>query len=467
MRRFERTCLLIAALVLAGCGPSTHDLIEDLADPETREAAHQNLLLAKDQAVEPLLEGLADPELAGSRAQLVEVLVSLMTRVDDARIPTALNELMVHDPDKQIRSRIAQRMGLYKRTEAADALFELLQDDDGDVRYEAILALGGLESRLDSLQLLALGEQAKTLVDDAHPGTRLEAMSRVEDVVHQWVVEARALAINAQMAEAESLYTVALDYFPQSRHTAYDLGRFYYDNGRVDEGLQVLRRYGMALDVPRFAVAPTIDGKLDDEVWSSAARADSSYKFLWGDNYAAPPADVPTSFYVGYTDESLFIGIHAYDDHPDSLVVSVTEADPTRDGDISGRGSRGTVDQVWADDCVELFFDTNLDRRSYVHFGINSLGVREDEVMDPTSGFDQIARWSWAGDARIAAHVGADFWSLEFQLNFGQKELPPPSSGTVWGFNLVRNYRGEQYNQWVRTYGSGLRPDNFGMLLYE
>jgi hypothetical protein len=31
----------------------------------------------------------------------------------------------------------------------------------------------------------------------------------------------------------------------------------------------------------------------------------------------------------------------------------------------------------------------------------------------------------------------------------------------------VRVFRGQQYNQWVRTYGSGLQPDQFGMLVFE
>ena len=45
--------------------------------------------------------------------------------------------------------------------------------------------------------------------------------------------------------------------------------------------------------------------------------------------------------------------------------------------------------------------------------------------------------------------------------------MPKPEPGTIWGFNLVRNYRGEQFNQWVRTYGSGPLPDQFGMLVFK
>ena len=81
--------------------------------------------------------------------------------------------------------------------------------------------------------------------------------------------------------------------------------------------------------------------------------------------------------------------------------------------------------------------------------------------------YDQEKRWGWAGDVEVAAHVGEDFWSLEFQLNFDQGEVPAPAPGAIWGFNMVRNFRGQQYTQWVRTYGSGLQPDDFGLLVFQ
>ena len=175
---------------------------------------------------------------------------------------------------------------------------------------------------------------------------------------------------------------------------------------------------------------------------------------------------MPAHFRVGYTRETLYIGFRGHDDHPDSLVAKVTASDPTRDGDLDQ--GVGVSKQIWSDDCIELFFDANFDHKSYVHFGINSLGVHVDEWQTRRRGeYDPEARWGWAGDVEVAAHVGEDFWVVEFALNFGQEEVPPPAPGTIWGFNMVRNYRGQQYNQWVRTYGSGLQPDDFGLLVFQ
>jgi hypothetical protein len=48
---------------ISGCAQGPDDLIDDLSGTvEEREAATQELLLAKERAVEPLLQALADPQ---------------------------------------------------------------------------------------------------------------------------------------------------------------------------------------------------------------------------------------------------------------------------------------------------------------------------------------------------------------------------------------------------------------------
>ncbi|MEE2659786.1 MAG: hypothetical protein VX733_14855 [Candidatus Latescibacterota bacterium] len=61
----------------------------------------------------------------------------------------------------------------------------------------------------------------------------------------------------------------------------------------------------------------------------------------------------------------------------------------------------------------------------------------------------------WHTDEEVAAHLGVDFWSVDYRIGFNDGEFPPPTKGTVWGFNMVRVYRGQEYAQWVRTYDSG------------
>ena len=74
-------CLLSSLLGMA-CGPGLEDSVAKLGGSvEEREEGHQELLLAKDRAVEPLLAALEEERYSEARPELVEVLVGLMTRV--------------------------------------------------------------------------------------------------------------------------------------------------------------------------------------------------------------------------------------------------------------------------------------------------------------------------------------------------------------------------------------------------
>jgi hypothetical protein len=66
----------------------------------------------------------------------------------------------------------------------------------------------------------------------------------------------------------------------------------------------------------------------------------------------------------------------------------------------------------------------------------------------------------WTADGDISVFVGDDFWSVEYRLPLGSAEIPVPQPGVLWGFNLVRVYRGADGNN---TH----QPDEFGLLLFE
>jgi HEAT repeat protein len=431
-RRALRACLWLGALWTAACAPSVEDQVEHLArGGQERDGAKQELLLAKDRAVGPLLAAMEDPRYAAARPELAEVLVSLMMRVDDERIEKALSQHLAADPDPRVRARIARQMGLYKRAGALEGLLQVLQDADGEVRYQALVALGVLAGKLSEAQRVRVDERARQLLDDSHPGVRMEAQIRMESTIAQWLEEARQLQLKAQLGAAEALYRRALDHLPGSRQTVYRLGRFYLDNGQRERGLALLRQHGMVLEVPRLAAAPRVNGRLDDPVWQQAAQADSFYQFSSA-HKAALPSEVRTRLYVGYTPEALYVGVYARDEHPDSLIVEARE----RDG------------RVWFGDTIELFLDADFDHRSYVHLGINSAGAVADAWHREGM---QDENLSWNAPIEVGTQVGADHWAMECMVGLGQKELPAPRPGTVWGANIVRVYRGAEYSQWVRT----------------
>jgi len=463
---FGLIALCLAALCTA-CGPSEEDLVADLAgDAEQRAAARQELLLAKDRAVEPLLEALDDPDLAASRPLLIDVLVSLMMRVDDDRILAALVHHLQSDPSPAVRARVARSLAMHRRLEAVDALVAATSDTAAQVRHQALLALGAMDDKLTPEQAEAVTARAAALVGDAHPGVQTEARIRVESGVGDLLQEAASAGLSAQTAEAESLLSMALSRAPTSKRAQYRLGRFYYDNDHRDKGLALLRQQGMLLDVHRLRQRPVVDGRLEeDEAWSGAARSDSFY--VYSHRHAvALPASRPTRLYLGYTDQALYVGLWAYDEHPDSL-VAVTQ--PGAEGNQVGRALSGSI---WRDDVVELFLDADFDHQAYAHIGINSLGAVSPEwiagpLREAGGDIDSWADGEWRPKARLGVHVGDDHWSIEYAIDFEPLCLPRPATGTVWGFNAVRTYRGQEYNQWTRTYGGGHSPDDFGILLFH
>lgn len=449
MNRVLTLCLLL----LVACGPSLEDHVEELGsdDPQIRRQARQELLLAKERAVEPLLAAFEDGALQAARPALTDVLASLLRRLGDPRIEAAFIEHLSGDPDARVRAACAHHLGRRARAAAVEPLLAALEDDDGDVRHQALLALGAMEDKLDQAQQQRLRQAARRLAGDGHGGVRMEAGIRVEAFVDGWLEEAAKAALAAQLAVAESLYVRALDYAPYSKRANYRLARFKLDNGAKDEGLERLQRHGMLLRVGRTDQKPLIDGLLDEEVWRQSAQVDSF--FLYSSQHtAAVPSQVRTRVHMAYDDEALYIGFYCVDAHQDSLVAR------TRDFDGS----------LWQEDIVEIFLDPGFDYGGYVHLGINSLGTVSDAAYGAGLGDGNGRRPpQWNARARVAAQVGPEAWTVECRIEWDGEELPTPAAGTHWGLNFVRTYRGAEYSQWVRTYSGGHSPEDFGLAVFD
>lgn len=452
---------VVVALGALGCSRSVDDSLQDLLDGDVQvDQVQQEFLLARERSVEPLLGAFEDPHYAPVRAQLVDILFSLSMRLDDHRLGQALSQHLTTDSDPHIRTVIAERAELYNRTDMIPSLLRALDDDVAAVRRHALAGLGAMHSRLDSAQQQLLRERVGQLLQDADAGVRLEAETRAAATISTWQAQANQQHLQALLSEAEALYRTAIDYAPKSKQAYYGLGWFYCETGQQERGYDLLGDHGLLLDVPRFDKPPVLDGKLDDDIWTHAARADTLYQFFWESPAWLVPDHVVTSFYVARTEQSLYVGFHGHDAHVDSLVTKVTAPlDPHDD-------EQGN-DQFWSDDLIELMLDTDLDRVSFAHLGINAAGMHADayNVNGPDNPYGERSRY--AADVDIHAFVGADFWSLEIALPFGQPHMPAPKPDQVWGFNFVRNFRGQQYLQWVRTYGNGLQPQNFGFLRFR
>ncbi|HEX8423282.1 MAG TPA: DUF5916 domain-containing protein, partial [Pyrinomonadaceae bacterium] len=165
--------------------------------------------------------------------------------------------------------------------------------------------------------------------------------------------------------------------------------------------------------VARFERAPTIDGKLDDEVWKSAVALKDFYQIQPGDNIAASKA---TEAFIGYDAKFLYFAVRAYDE-PDKVRATVAQRD-----------------NVFGEDNVRLFLDTFNDQRKAYVLGFNPLGVQQDGVLTEGQGTD------FSVDIVMESKgvLTTDGWTLEVAIPFKSLRYEA-GKDKLWGFHLWRN----------------------------
>jgi Domain of unknown function (DUF5916) len=129
---------------------------------------------------------------------------------------------------------------------------------------------------------------------------------------------------------------------------------FLSDSALVYDG----RSNHIHVDVPRIDTVITIDGNLDEAVWSRAARLTGFSQYQPVDGR---PAEEPTEVLVWYSPNAIYFGIRAREIHGN--VVHATQANR---------------DNIASDDQVQILLDTDNERQLAFLFGVNPLGVQQD-----------------------------------------------------------------------------------------
>lgn len=149
------------------------------SDEDVRLAAVRSLgQLGSAQGLRVLLDALED-QVKWTPAKIVEILVSIGPEIESEIVPRLTADrspmsrklyvelcgylrllagieplrTLADDPDRGVRSAVAQALGLIGHDSAMDTLLGLLTDQDALVRFEAALALGGLGSPETAAQL--------------------------------------------------------------------------------------------------------------------------------------------------------------------------------------------------------------------------------------------------------------------------------------------------------------------------
>ncbi len=189
------------------------------------------------------------------------------------------------------------------------------------------------------------------------------------------------------------------------------------------------------ISIPLLDQAPEVDGIVGRQEWGQAAVL-SEFVALGGESRV----QLPTTVYLGYTEQALYVGARLFDPNPQQLRREVTQ----RDG------------EVWRDDCLELFVDTAGQRQDYAHMAVNALGTKYDS-------YDRVVTedFQWAA----AATIHDDGWSVEIQLPFANQVAPQP--GDEWIMEVGRNAaRADVLSSWGYHNKSFHEPQNFGTLIF-
>src|SRR5262245_25870482 len=169
---------------------------------------------------------------------------------------------------------------------------------------------------------------------------------------------------------------------------------------------------------------PTIDGQLNEEVWSQAQVMSD---FTQIDPDEGQPASERTEVRVLYDDHALYVGMRLFDHD----TVHLGRRLSTRDGD-------GDADRV------TLYLDTMHDHLTGVMFRVSASNVQTDAVLFNDTWDD----WSWNAVWESNVSVDEDGWSVEMRIPLSQLRFTSDDKQT-WGINVERYIRRRNEGSWL------------------
>ncbi len=181
-----------------------------------------------------------------------------------------------------------------------------------------------------------------------------------------------------------------------------------------------------------LARAPVLDGDvLGDPAWEDVVPASGFWQIQPAEGR---PASQKTEVFVGFTDESLYIGVIAWDDNPAGIIVTDSRRDSALDNT----------------DSFQVVIDGLYDRQNGFVFGTNPAGIEYDGQVTK-EGSSQFGsggggfNLNWDASWNVRARISDIGWSAEFEIPFRTLRYgsgrPEEGGRQVWGINFQRNIR--------------------------
>jgi len=166
-------------------------------------------------------------------------------------------------------------------------------------------------------------------------------------------------------------------------------------------------RFRPPATVRKVSAPPVMNGDLSDPIWQQAEK-----EISFG------PAGDQTEVRLLYTDDALYVGFVCHETMPEMQVVKRTARDS----------------EVWEDDSVEVFINTDGLGYPYYQLISNMAGVMFDARRLPGAGLDI----SWNADWEVRTKNSGGEWTAEFKISFQSLGLDSAPSGRMWLCNFAR-----------------------------
>ena len=173
-------------------------------------------------------------------------------------------------------------------------------------------------------------------------------------------------------------------------------------------------------------MAPELDGLvLGDPAWQGVNPASGFWQVQPNEGEASTQK---TEVFIGFMDDALYIGMVAYDNNPDGIIVT----DARRDRSLNET------------DSFRVIIDGMLDRQNGFVFGTNPVGMEYDAqvIKEAASGASGGTGFNlnWNASWSVKAQISEIGWSAEMRIPFKALRFRKGDDQT-WGINFQRNIR--------------------------
>lgn len=187
----------------------------------------------------------------------------------------------------------------------------------------------------------------------------------------------------------------------------------------------------------RVGTAPTIDGRLDEEMWRNGTPIAD---FVQRELNEGVPASERTEVRLATDGQYLYIGARMFDREPHLIVP----------------GEKIRDVQLANSDHIALIFDTYRDQQNGFVFATTPAGVEYDGqvIREGEGGGASVAgqnrmqagamggfNVNWDASWTVATHLDSLGWTAEFRIPYSTLRYQSGSGEQTWGLNVSRNIR--------------------------